>query len=215
MAKAVVLLSGGLDSGVAAAEFLREREHSLAACLWFDYGQRAAVRESEAAAALARRWSTPFHRIELAWLAFLARRVNSRLVPGTGDLPKGTAAAPGDAASAGLVWIPGRNAVFVAIAAAWAEALGAESVVAGFNREEAATFRDNSPEFVAAAAQFLALGTRNAVRVVSPTLGWDKAEIVAAARRLGFAADDFWSCYEGGERPCGACESCLRSRWTR
>jgi 7-cyano-7-deazaguanine synthase len=93
--------------------------------------------------------------------------------------------------------------------------MGARFVVAGFNREEAATFADNSAAFVAASDEVLALGTRNGVQVTSPTLAWDKPQIVAAARALGFTAADFWSCYEGGDEPCGRCESCLRSRWTR
>jgi 7-cyano-7-deazaguanine synthase len=48
---------------------------------------------------------------------------------------------------------------------------------------------------------------------VSPTIDWDKPRIVEEARRLGFTAADFWSCYEGGSEPCERCESCLRSRW--
>lgn len=193
---AVVLLSGGLDSGVAAARFVADGGRVLAS-LCFDYGQRAAARE------------------RAPWLADVAARGGSALVSGGGALPTGTVERPGDAASAAKVWVPARNAVFVAIGAAYAEALGAACVVAGFNREEAATFPDNSAAFLAAASAFLAHGTRAGVRVVSPTIDMDKAAIVAAARALGFAAGDFWSCYEGGERPCGRCESCLRSRWQR
>jgi len=212
---AVVLLSGGLDSGVAAAAFVRDSGQPIVQCLFFDYGQRAVHREERAAAALARRFGAPFATIPLPWLAGLARAAGSRLAEATGDLPRGTTAVPGDAASAAAVWVPARNAVFVAIAAAHAEVRGAPFVVAGFNREEAATFADNSAEFVAAADRFLGFGTRNGVRVTSPTLAWDKVRIVAEARSLGFTAADFWSCYEGGERPCGTCESCLRSRWDR
>jgi 7-cyano-7-deazaguanine synthase len=109
------------------------------------------------------------------------------------------------------VWVPGRNAVFVAVGAAWAEALGCPVVLTGFNREEADTFPDNSPEFVAAAGRFLASGTRSGVRVESPTLHWDKPEIARQARALGLGPDDFWSCYQDGPEPCHRCESCLRS----
>ncbi len=210
----IALLSGGLDSGVAAACFLQEGNR-LVACVFCDYGQRAREREAAAAGGLARRWNVPLLRLELPWLAALAARAGSRLVPGTGSLPHGTAVLPGDAESARAVWVPARNVVFVAIAAAHAEALGACCVVAGFNREEAATFADNSAAFLAAGTALLAHGTRTGVTVRSPTLHWDKAQIVARARELGFAATDFWSCYEGGNAPCGRCESCLRSRWTR
>ena len=211
----IALLSGGLDSGVAAACFLVHPGAGLGAALFFDYGQRAARREAAAAAALAARWQVPLREVALPWLASLAARTGSRLIAGTGALPTGTAAVPGDADSARAVWVPARNAVFVAIGGAHAEALGADCVIAGFNREEAATFPDNSARFLAAGTEFLAHGTRSQVRVVSPTIDWDKAQITAAARDLGFGAGDFWSCYEGGAEPCGRCESCLRGHWSR
>jgi 7-cyano-7-deazaguanine synthase len=210
---AVALLSGGLDSGVAAALHLAAG-NPLVRCVCFDYGQRAAAREVAAARALAARWHVGCDVVALPWLAALAAQSGSLLVA-SGALPAGTAARPGDAHSARAVWVPARNAGFVAIGAAFAETLGATCVVAGFNREEAATFPDNSAAFLAAGTSFLAHGTRTGVVVVSPTIAMDKAELVATARRLGFAASDFWSCYEGGEQPCGRCESCLRSRWTR
>lgn len=215
MERGVGLLSGGLDSGVAAALFRAVPGQELAACLFCDYGQRAARREAAAATALAARWAVPLRILALPWLGDLARRAGSALLPGTAALPRGTADRPGDAASAAAVWVPARNAVLVAAAAALAETLGAGWVVAGFNREEAATFPDNSAAFVAAAGRFLSLGTQNGVRVQSPTLDLDKRAIVATARRLGFGPDDFWSCYAGGQAPCGVCESCLRSRWDR
>jgi len=126
-----------------------------------------------------------------------------------------TAGSPGDEASARAVWVPARNAVFVSVAAALAETLGADCVVAGFNREEAETFPDNSRAFLDAATTFLSHGTRDGIAVLSPTIDWDKERIVTEARHLGFGPGDFWSCYEGGDAPCGRCESCVRSRFTR
>ena len=84
-------------------------------------------------------------------------------------------------------------------------------MLTGFNREEAATFPDNSPRFVAAMQGALALGTRGPVGVESPTLDLSKREIVAAARRLKLGPKDFWSCYGPGPEPCARCESCVRS----
>lgn len=211
----VTLLSGGLDSGVASACFAAEPGNRLVAALFCDYGQRAAAPEWRAAEALARRLQVPLYRYELPWLAELSRVSGSRLQPESGALPAATPEAPGDESSAAVVWVPARNAVFVSIAAAACEAYGGDCVVAGFNREEAETFPDNSCQFLQSASAFLAVGTRTGVQVVSPTIGWDKREIVAQAVRLGYAEQDFWSCYDGGEQPCGRCESCVRSRFSR
>jgi 7-cyano-7-deazaguanine synthase len=210
MTAAVALLSGGLDSVVATALWL-EGGNTVALALTCDYGQRAAAREAETAARFCARRGVPWRALALPWLGELARRTGSALVDPAAALPAGTRARPGDARSAAAVWVPARNAVLLAAAAAHAEALGAGAVLAGFNREEAETFPDNSAAFVTAATQFLGLGTRGAVRAVSPTQGLDKPAIAAAARRLGIGPADVWSCYRGDRAPCGRCESCLRS----
>jgi 7-cyano-7-deazaguanine synthase len=206
----VVLLSGGLDSVVAAALWL-EHGGSIALCLTMDYGQRAADREAEAALRFSRARGLSHRVLALPWLAELSRQKGTALVNTAQSLPQGTLAAPGDERSAKAVWVPARNAVFLAIAAAHAETLGAGTVVAGFNREEAATFSDNSEAFVVAASAFLALGAQPPVAVASPTLAMDKRAIVQNARRLGIRPADLWSCYASGPAPCGSCESCLRS----
>jgi 7-cyano-7-deazaguanine synthase len=178
----------------------------------FDYGQRSAAAEAAAAGRLAARYGLPWRRLDLPWLAAAARRAGSALMPGAAALPGATPAAPGDASSAAAVWVPARNVVFVAIGAALAEAGGHQAVLTGFNREEAATFPDNSADFVAAMDAVLQLGTRNGVTVCSPTLAMDKAEIVRQAVASGQLEAEFWSCYAGGPAPCGRCESCVRSR---
>ena len=211
----VALLSGGLDSGVAAAVFCAEPANELRAALFCDYGQRAAAAERRAATLLAARFGAPLHDYELPWLAELAERSGAAVVDAAAALPQATAGSPGDEASARAVWVPARNAVFVSVAAALAETLGADCVVAGFNREEAETFPDNSRASLDAATTFLSHGTRDGIAVLSPTIDWDKERIVTEARHLGFGPGDFWSCYEGGDAPCGRCESCVRSRFTR
>ena len=209
-ATAVALLSGGLDSIVASAQWLADGG-AIARALTFDYRQRAVERECAAAERFCRARRIAWQRVELPWLADLAQRAGSALVVTTRELPAGSPQAPGDERSAAAVWVPARNAVFVASAAAFAETLGAGVVLAGFNREEAATFPDNSAAFVDCATAMLALGTRTQVRVASPTQPLDKPGIVAAAKRLGLGPDDVWSCYRGDPSPCGRCESCLRS----
>jgi 7-cyano-7-deazaguanine synthase len=207
---AIALLSGGLDSVVATALWL-DQGGRIAACLTFDYGQRSSRQEQRFAARFCSARQLPWQGVALPWLADLSQRAGSALVGSARDLPSGTVAAPGDERSAAAVWVPARNCAMLAIAAAFAETLGADTVLAGFNREEAATFPDNSAAFVAAASAFLTAGTRTGVRVASPTQDLDKRGIVAAARRLGIGRGDVWSCYRGDEVPCGRCESCLRS----
>ena len=210
MTRAVALLSGGLDSGTAMVLW-RTAGNDLALALTADYGQRAARAELTAAGRLAKRFGVPWRSLELPWLRDAAALAGSALIAGGGPLPRGTAARPGDAASAQAVWVPARNVVLLAAAAAFAEALAAECVLAGFNREEAATFADNSSGFVHAMTRALASGTRRGVTVESPTIDMDKRAIAAAASEQGLAPSDFWSCYEAGPAPCGTCESCARS----
>lgn len=207
---AVCLLSGGLDSVVAAALWL-EAGHHIALCLTFDYQQRAYARECAAAERFARARGLEWRSIRLDWLGRLATYSGSALTAAGGDLPSATVEAPGDADSAQAVWVPARNAVFASVAVAHAEAMRLDVVLAGFNREEAATFADNSQAFVDAGNAFFALGTRRAVRLASPTQELDKVEIVDAASRLGIERDSVWSCYRGDDEPCGRCESCARS----
>lgn len=206
---AIALLSGGLDSGVSLGLWLEAPDCQVSLCLTFDYGQRCVEDESRVASRLAEHYRLEWRRIELPWLAEAARRSGSALLGGV--LPKGTEVDPGDDASAAAVWVPARNVVFLAIAASLAEAAGDSVILTGFNREEAATFPDNSSAFVEAMDAVLKLGTRDGVTVCSPTLEFSKVDIARRARDLGWAASDFWSCYDSGPSPCGYCESCLRS----
>jgi 7-cyano-7-deazaguanine synthase len=200
--KAVALLSGGLDSTVAFA--IRARDTALAVTV--DYGQRAAKREIASARRTAGRYRVPHRVLDLPWLGGGALTDRSKRLPRP-DLKS----ARDTRRSAAAVWVPNRNGIFIAAAAAIAEGLGASRIVVGFNREEAATFPDNSARFLEAANRALRLSTRNGVRVESPTLKWDKRRIVEEARRRGIALDHVWPCYEGGAAWCRKCESCLRA----
>jgi len=202
-------LSGGLDSGVSLGLWLAQPGNQVSRCLTFDYGQRSVEPESRAASRLASRYGLEWQRIELPWLREAGQQSGSALL--AGDLPGGSEAVPGDQDSAAAVWVPARNVAFLAIAASLAEANGDSVILTGFNREEAETFPDNSEAFVQAMDAVLHLGTRESVRVCSPTLEYSKLEIAQRAQDLGLAAGDFWSCYDGGDTPCGRCESCLRS----
>lgn len=205
----VVLLSAGLDSAVNLKQAL-DRE-GVALAVTFDYGQRAAAREAACAALMCDRLGVRHQLVPLPWLRELCQ---SALVSG-GRVPEVTASdldselvTSGESARA--VWVPNRNGAFVGIAAAFAESLGAEAVVAGFNAEEAATFPDNGAEFVAAANALLALSTRTGVKVRSYTQELAKTEIVRLGRQIGAPITSVWSCYLGYSEHCWRCESCAR-----
>lgn len=207
--KSVVLLSGGLDSAVSLAQALLDSEVVL--CLTMDYGQKAARKEIAAAAALAAHYNVPHRVVELPFLKQITR---TSLVEQEAHVPELSLEAlenPDVAkATAAAVWVPNRNGLFINIAACFAEALGCQQVVTGFNREEAATFPDNSLDFIDAANRALRFSTLSGVRVISYTARLSKAEIVALGKRLGVPWNLIWSCYHGGETMCGRCESCLR-----
>ena len=200
--KGVAILSGGLDSTVSLAVAVRKMELVLA--LTFDYGQRAARREREASAAIARNYRVPHRVIAIPWLASLT---GTALVNRKAALPRHEMSER----SARAVWVPNRNGVFIEIAAAHAESAGATRLITGFNREEAATFPDNSKAYVGAVNRSLSYSTANGVRVVSYTIDLDKKGIVRLGRKLRAPLERIWPCYEGGRAWCGSCESCLRS----
>jgi len=209
MPASMVLLSAGLDSTVnlkCALDCGR-----VVAALTFDYGQRAARRERRNAAAMCGRLGVRHEIVSLPWLRRITR---TALVARERAVPRPRAERLDDPASAQRsaerVWVPNRNGLFLAVAAAYAESLGARQVVAGFNAEEAATFPDNSPQFVQAYNKALRFSTLTRVQVKSHTARRRKAAILRLGVKIGAPLDLVWCCYEGGRRMCGRCESCLR-----
>ena len=202
-------MSGGLDSVVAV--WAARDKCDVVAALTFDYGQRAAEREVEAAARVAEKIGCDHLVVALPWLGELG---NSALTDHAAQVPKLVASALDDTQtapqSAAAVWVPNRNGVFLNVAAAHAEALDCHRIICGFNAEEAATFPDNSTEFMEAADRFFELSTMAKPRVMSPTARLSKREIVLLGQRLGAPLQDVWSCYHGGEQHCWECESCQR-----
>ncbi|RDV82422.1 7-cyano-7-deazaguanine synthase QueC [Ammonifex thiophilus] len=206
--RSVVLLSGGLDSAVCLACAVEDGEVVLS--LTFDYGQAAARREIEAASKLARHYGVP-HRV--LPLSFLQELLPPAMASGEGMPEPETRELDDEVLADQLarsVWVPNRNALFLSVGAAFAESLGAEAVVAGFNAEEAQSFPDNSPPFVNAVNEVLRYSTRGKVRVISYTQRLDKRAIVRLGKRLGLPFSFIWSCYRAGEEMCGRCPSCLR-----
>lgn len=211
LSRAVVLLSGGLDSLVAA--HLADREYRLRLAVTADYGQRAAGAEIAAAAHQAAVLGVEHQVVHLPWLGALspspitnARATLPRLCPD--DLDDHAAAG----ATALAVWVPNRNGVLLMVAAAYAEALECDVVVMGINAEEGATFRDNTPQFAEAGQGLLDYSSARPLSVVCPVASMTKTQMVEIAREQDVPLTPLHSCYEAGPGHCWECESCLRLR---
>jgi 7-cyano-7-deazaguanine synthase len=209
--KTIVLLSGGLDSTVSTSIALKKSRVVLA--LTFDYGQRAARREIEAARKFCRFWKIKHRIVKLPWLAEITNTAlvnRSKNIPNVkkSDLNNSTIARAYERTS--KVWVPNRNALFINVAAAFAESLDADTIVTGFNKEEAATFPDNSKRFVSLINKALICSTMKRPKVISYTQEMTKADMVNYAIRNGVPLKYCWPCYEGGKKLCGRCESCVR-----
>ena len=207
--KAVVLLSGGLDSTTVLA-IAREQGFECYA-LSFHYGQRH-FSELRAAANVAHALGAVEHvtvNVEMPWS-------KSALTRGA-EVPKGRA--PHEMARGiPVTYVPARNMIFLAHALSWAESIGASDIFAGMNILDYSGYPDCRPEFNAAFRKTARLGTRRGAEgkrlsLLAPLQRLDKAGIVRLARRLKVPLELTWSCYQGGRRPCGRCDSCkLRAR---
>jgi len=210
MIRAVVLLSGGLDSYTAAAIAKRQRFTLFA--LTIHYGQRHA-REIEAARAVARALGIERHlEMDLDLRAIGGSSLTSgEPVPRGRDL---------DASTIPSTYVPARNTIFLSLALGWAETLGAHDIVIGVNALDYSGYPDCRPEFVAAFERVANLGTRAGVegtrfRVHTPLITLSKADIIRRGAELALDYGLTHSCYdpEADGRPCGACDSCrLRAK---
>ena len=207
-AKAVVLLSSGLDSSFNLYKAREKYEVVLA--LTFNYGQRAMRREIEHSKKLADSLNIPHKVIDLTWFRDFT---STSLVSGQG-IPTGTDVEI-DSLSRSQetkksVWVPNRNGIFLNIAAGFAEGLKAQAVIPGFNFEEAQTFPDNSQAFLKALDNSFAYSTESRVVTECFSTELNKTQIVAEALRIGVPLAMLWPCYLDGDTWCGTCESCQR-----
>ena len=209
MSRAVVLLSAGLDSVVSFKIAYDTFDEIM--CLTFDYAQKALRIEIEYATKICAMYRVNHQIIKLPWYAsFVGALTNQTTPPRVSDSALNDLAVTRETARA--VWVPARNAVFLSIAAAFCENYDFDTVVVGFNKEEAMTFPDNSTDFVASFNEALKYATLNEVEVFAPLIEYDKTEIAALGLRIGAPLEWSWSCYAAEGAPCGICESCLRRR---
>lgn len=205
--KAVVLLSGGLDSTTVLA--IAHAEGYELHTLSFDYGQRH-QREVEAARAVARHYRVACEQtVHIDLRAFGASALTADIaVPHARSLQEMAQDIP-------ITYVPARNTIFLSFALAYAEVNGADDIFLGINAIDYSGYPDCRPAYLAAYERMANLATRAAVQdgrtlhIHAPLLHMDKAEIVCRGTTLGVPYALTWSCYEGGQQACGTCDSCL------
>ena len=205
--EAVVLLSGGLDSMVAAA-IARERGFALNA-LTIDYNQRHR-REIDSARTIARHLGAARHLV----LPLDLRRFGGSALTDDIAVPK-----TGVGSDIPVTYVPARNLIFLSLTLGWAEALGAHDIFIGVNALDYSGYPDCRPEFIASFAETARLATKDGAegkpfRIHAPLQQWGKARIAQEALRLGLDPAMSWSCYDPAPdgQACGLCDSCRLRR---
>ena len=208
--RSVVLLSGGMDSGVCAALAARDTE---AAALHISYGQRTEDRERRAFEAICDRLGI---RRRLAIRNEALRLVGgSALTDPSIDVPKVKMHEAGDHHKIGagpipVTYVPFRNAHFLAAAVSWAEVLEADRVYIGAVEQDSSGYPDCRPAYYRAFNEVVKAGTREGkIEIVTPLITLRKVEIVKLGLEVKAPFDLTWSCYSREDRACGVCESCV------
>ncbi|WP_067932207.1 7-cyano-7-deazaguanine synthase QueC [Alicyclobacillus kakegawensis] len=205
MLRAVVILSGGLDSTTCMG-IAQDAGYELFP-ITFDYGQRHRI-ELEKAQAVARHYRVAEHRV--VKLDFLSQFGGSALTDLSLAVPTGGVSPENEIP---VTYVPGRNLIFLSIAASYAEVKGAEALYIGVNALDYSGYPDCRPAFITAVQEVLRVGTKAGVegrpiRVETPLLHLTKAEIIRLGMRLGVPYELTTSCYNGQEVACGECDSC-------
>jgi 7-cyano-7-deazaguanine synthase len=204
-ARAIVLLSGGMDSCVCAASAVREFE---TAAVHVSYGQRTEVRERHAFLAICERLGIQ--------QKLMVRNEALRAIGGSAltdrKIPVPESAAMGN--DIPVTYVPFRNAHFLSVAVSWAEVLGAETVFIGAVEQDSSGYPDCRPAYYRAFNEVVKIGTREGrIKIETPLIGMRKSQIVTRGLELGAPFDLTWSCYSREDRACGVCDSCtLRLR---
>ena len=209
MKKAISVLSGGLDCTVATSTFAKDYEiHAIT----FNYGQKSFKRELKASREICDKMNWTHEVIDLPWLSKIStsslntseeiQEVSSNDLD---DIEKSMK-------TASSVWVPARNTVFTSIALSYAESIGAEIIIVGWDAEEAATFPDNSKEFLENFNKLIEAGSPDNIKIEAPAIDLNKEEIVKLGADVGAPMELSYSCYKGTEKHCGVCESCMRRK---
>lgn len=216
MKKAVVLLSGGLDSATALGMAIDRG--LIVYPISFHYSQRHIVEVDSAMSVVAHyRYQRPGNGVNLNVERLHVVKIegltlDSALTDDAVNVPMRRKEA--EMKDIPVTYVPARNSMFLAIATGYAESVGADEVWCGFNAVDYSGYPDCRPKFVHAMQEALALGTKRGVDgqpivLKAPLIHLKKSEIVQHAIQLGVPMELTWSCYIGGKRPCGECDSCL------
>jgi 7-cyano-7-deazaguanine synthase len=197
--RSIILLSGGLDSTVSVA-IAKYKTNPLLA-LTIDYGQRAAKMEIAASRTICRALKIKHKTITLPIFKGFTNLVM---------LKSKKSISPKKFNELKDVWIPNRNGLFINIAACFAEYYRADIIVTGFNREEAAEFPDNKPQFIAAVNHALMFSTLTKVKVISYVIDYTKKQIYTIGLKYKAPLKYVYSCYLGRKEMCGKCASCRK-----
>jgi len=200
-ARAVVLLSGGMDSCVCAA--LAVRDHDTAA-LHVRYGQRTEAREQQSFQAVCDRL-----RIQDR---LIIRNEALGMIGGSALTDESIAVPRSEAVGQDvpITYVPFRNAHFLAAAVSWAEVLGAQKVYIGAVEPDSSGYPDCRPVYYKAFNEVVKAGTKEGnIEIVTPLIAMRKAEIVRLGLELGAPFDLTWSCYSHADQACGVCDSCV------
>ena len=202
--KAVVSLSGGMDSCVCAALAARDYDAYAVHC---SYGQRTEAKELASAQAVAN---------TLGFKDFLHLKIDLFRRIGGSALTDVSIAVPEVSENGRMgseipvTYVPFRNAHFLSAAVSWAEVLGAKKIFIGAVEQDSSGYPDCRPAYYEAFQQLICTGTKDGdIEVVTPLIHMRKKEIVALGLELGAPLDLTWSCYSGEEFACGVCESCV------
>ncbi|PYQ40382.1 MAG: 7-cyano-7-deazaguanine synthase QueC [Acidobacteria bacterium] len=199
--RAVVLLSGGMDSSVCAALAVRDYE---AAAVHVSYGQRTQERERQSFLAICQRLKIHdrlmVHNEAFRAIGGSALTDESIAVPDAEDIGRDIP----------VTYVPFRNAHFLAVAVSWAEVLGAEKVYIGAVEADSSGYPDCRPAYYKAFNEVVKTGTRDGrIEILTPLIAMRKAEIVRLGLELGAPFDLTWSCYSREDEACGVCDSCV------
>src|SRR5215469_2732275 len=208
--KAVVLLSGGMDSCVTAAIALEKHGNENLALLHASYGQRTEKRERRAFDEIAN-WMEVRARLAVQLDHFRAIG-GSALTDEKIAVPENELGGPGPHGNPiPVTYVPFRNAHFLSVAVSWAEAIGAGAIYIGAVAEDSSGYPDCRPEYYKIFQELIRVGTRpeTQIEIVTPVIALKKSAIIRRGIELGAPLHLTWSCYQSDEKACGVCDSCL------